>query len=51
MWVPTAAGPFVQALLKSLQDFPPRQGADTLSLKKAIDQTMKKMDNPGGSAN
>jgi hypothetical protein len=33
LWAPTAAGPFLTAHLKSLQDFPPRQGADTLSMK------------------
>jgi len=51
LWAPTAAGPFLAAHLKSLQDYPPRQGADTLSMKKAIDETMKKMENPGGSSN
>ena len=51
MWAPTAAGPFLAQHLKSLQDYPPRQGADTLSLKKAIDSTMKKMDSPNGSSN
>jgi arylsulfatase A-like enzyme len=51
LWAPTAAGPFLAAHLKSLQDFPPRQGADTLSMKKAIDETMRKMDNPAGSSN
>ena len=51
MWAPTAAGPFIQAHLKSLQEFPPRQGADTLSLKKAIDATMQKLANPVGSSN
>jgi arylsulfatase len=51
MWVPTAAGPYIKALLKSLQDYPPRQEADTLSLKKAIDDAMKKMENPTGSSN
>jgi arylsulfatase A-like enzyme len=51
MWAPTAAGPFLGAHLKSLQDYPPRQGADTLSMKKAIDDTMKKMDNANGSSN
>lgn len=51
MWAPTAAGPFLAQHLKSLQDYPPRQGADTLSLKKAIDETMKKMDNPNASSN
>src|SRR5262245_65681689 len=42
LWAPTAAGPFLQAHLKSLQDFPPSQGADTLSMKKAVDEAMKK---------
>jgi len=51
LWAPTAAGPILTAHLKSLQDYPPRQGADTLSMKKAIDQTMKKMESPTGSSN
>ena len=51
MWAPTAASPFLGAHLKSLQDYPPRQGADSLSLKKVIEATMKKMENPGGSSN
>ena len=51
LWAPTAAGPFLVAHLKSLEEFPPSQGADTLSMKKAIDEAMKKMENPGGSSN
>jgi arylsulfatase len=51
MWAPTAATPFLAAHMKSLQDYPPRQGADSLSMKKAIEETMKKMDNPQGSSN
>ena len=51
LWAPTAAGPFLAAHLKSLQDFPPSQGADTLSMKKAIDGAMKKLENPAGSSN
>jgi arylsulfatase len=51
LWAPTAAGPFLAAHLKSLQDFPPSQGADTLSMKKAIDEAMKKLENPAGSSN
>lgn len=51
LWAPTAATIFIQAHLKSLQEFPPSQGADTLSMKKAIDAVMKKMENPGGSSN
>jgi arylsulfatase len=51
LWAPTAAGPFLAAHLKSLEEFPPSQGADTLSMKKAIDEAMKKLENPGGSSN
>jgi len=51
LWAPTAAAPFLAAHLKSLQDFPPSQGADTLSMKKAIDEAMKKLENPAGSSN
>ena len=50
LWAPTAAGPFLAAHLKSLQDYPPRQGADTLSMKKAVEDAMKKLDNPHGSS-
>jgi arylsulfatase len=51
LWAPTGAGPFLAAHLKSLEEFPPSQGADTLSMKKALDQAMKKLDNPHGSSN
>ena len=51
LWAPTAAGPFLAAHLKSLQDYPPSQGADTLSLKKAIEKVMAKMESPHGSSN
>jgi arylsulfatase len=51
LWAPTAAGPFLAAHLKSIADFPPSQGADTLSMKKAIESAMKKLDNPRGSSN
>jgi hypothetical protein len=51
LWAPTAAGPFLAAHLKSLAEFPPSQGADTLSMRKAIEQAMKKLDNPRGSSN
>lgn len=50
LWAPTAAGPFLAAHLKSLQDFPPSQGADTLSMKKAVDEAMKKLENPARSS-
>jgi arylsulfatase len=51
LWAPTAAGPFLAAQLKSLQDYPPSQGADTLSMRTAIEDAMKKLENPGGSSN
>jgi arylsulfatase len=44
LWAPTAAGSFLQAHLQSLADYPPRQTADTLSMKKAVDEAMKKLD-------
>jgi len=51
LWAPTAAGAFLAAHLKSLEEFPPSQGADTLSMKKAIDDVMRKMQNPNGGNN
>ncbi len=51
LWAPTASGPFLAAHLKSLVDFPPSQGADTLSMRKAIEGVMKKMESPHGSSN
>ncbi|TWT60878.1 arylsulfatase [Rubinisphaera italica] len=51
MWAPTAAGPFLAVHLKTLSDYPPRQGADSLSMKKAIEEAMKKMENPQGGNN
>jgi arylsulfatase A-like enzyme len=51
LWAPTAATPFLAAHLKSLQEFPPSQGADTLSMRKAIEEAMKKLDSPNGSSN
>jgi arylsulfatase len=51
LWAPTGAGPFLAAHLKSLQDYPPSQGADTLSMKKAIEGAMKKMEQANASSN
>jgi len=51
LWTPTAAGPFLAAHMNSLQEYPPRQGADTLSMQKAIDTAMKKLENPNASSN
>ncbi len=48
LWAPTAAGPFLAAHLKSLTEYPPRQAADTLSMKKALDAVMEKLENPKG---
>jgi hypothetical protein len=53
LWAPTAAGPFLAAHLKSLQslqDFPPSQGADTLSMHKAVERAMRKLDNRTAAA-
>jgi len=44
LWAPTAAGPFLQEHLKTLAEYPPRQGADTLSMKKAVDEAMRKIE-------
>jgi hypothetical protein len=35
---------FIGARLKSLKDYPPRQGADTLNLHKALEAAMAKME-------
>ncbi|RPH70947.1 MAG: arylsulfatase [Myxococcaceae bacterium] len=51
LWAPTAATPFIVAHLKSIADFPPSQGADTLSMKKAIEGAMRKLESPHGSSN
>ncbi|HEY7799631.1 MAG TPA: arylsulfatase [Hyphomonadaceae bacterium] len=51
LWAPTAAGIFIAAHLKSLMEFPPSQGADTLSLKKALEEAQRKMMQPGASSN
>jgi arylsulfatase len=51
MWAATAAGPFIAAHLKSLMDYPPSQGSDTLSLKKALEDAQRKMEAPHASSN
>jgi arylsulfatase A-like enzyme len=51
LWAPTVASVIIAAHLKSLADFPPSQGADTLSMKKAVEQAMKKLEAPHGSSN
>jgi len=48
MWAPTAAGPFIAEHLQSLAKYPPRQKADTLSLKKALEGVMARLENAKG---
>jgi arylsulfatase len=51
MWAPTAAKPFMAEHLISLQKYPPRQAADTLSLHKALEAAMAKLEQPAASSN
>ncbi len=51
LWAPTAAGPFIAEHLKSLAEFPPRQKADTLSIKKALEKVQQQMENPKAGNN
>jgi arylsulfatase len=51
LWAPTAAGPFLAAHLQSMKEYPPSQGADTLSMHKAIESAMAKLNSPHGSSN
>jgi arylsulfatase len=46
LWAPTAAVPFLQAFLKSLTDYPPSQGGESLSMKKSIEKVMQQMEKP-----
>ncbi len=48
MWALNSASPFIATHLKSLMEYPPSQGADTLSMKKALDDVMKKLSTPRG---
>jgi arylsulfatase A-like enzyme len=43
LWAPTGAGPFLAMHLQSLADYPPSQGADTLSMRKAVQSAMDKI--------
>jgi arylsulfatase A-like enzyme len=51
LWAPTAATPFIAEHLKSLQEYPPSQGADTLSLHKALEGAMAKLENAKAASN
>ena len=44
MWALNSSGPFLAEHIKSLMAYPPRQGADSLSIKKVLDQTMEKLE-------
>jgi arylsulfatase A-like enzyme len=44
MWALNSSGPFLDELIKSLVAYPPRQGADSLSIKKVLEQTMEKIE-------
>ena len=44
MWALNSSGPFIAEHMKSLMEFPPSQGADTLSLKKMLDEVQKKLE-------
>ncbi|HEX5150476.1 MAG TPA: hypothetical protein VFW07_03445 [Parafilimonas sp.] len=48
MWAGAASSPFLAAHLKSLNDFPPRQTAESLSMKKAVEAAMKKIESTSG---
>jgi hypothetical protein len=51
LWASTGVGPFIGAHPQSLKDFPPSQGADTLSLHRALERAQAMMENPHGSSN
>jgi arylsulfatase len=48
LWAPTAASAYLQAHLKSIADYPPRQAADSLSARKAIESAMKALESHMG---
>jgi arylsulfatase len=51
LWAPTASVPFLAAHLKSLIDYPPSQGGESLSMRKSIEAVMEKMQQPTGGNN
>ncbi|KQW82886.1 arylsulfatase [Brevundimonas sp. Root1279] len=51
LWAPNAAAPFIAEHLESLKAYPPRQGADTLSMHVALEKAMAQMQNPAASSN
>jgi len=51
LWAPSAGSPFIAEHLKSLKAYPPRQAADTLSMHKALEEAMAKLDAPTAGSN
>jgi hypothetical protein len=52
MWTMNTAAGFIGEHLKSLAEYPPSQGGDSLSMKKVLEEFMKKLEKQGaGSAN
>ena len=51
MWALNSSAPFIQKHVETLMKFPPSQVADTLSMKKALDDVMKKLEAPRASSN
>jgi arylsulfatase len=49
LWAPTAASQYLQAHLESFATYPPRQRADSLSAKKAVENAMKALDKHAGN--
>jgi arylsulfatase len=45
LWAPNAGTPYIAAHLESLKAYPPRQGADTLSMHVALESAMSKLAN------
>jgi arylsulfatase len=43
MWALNASAPFIAEHLRTLMEYPPSQGADTLSIKKALEEMQAKM--------
>jgi arylsulfatase A-like enzyme len=51
IWAPTAAASFIAEHIQSLIAYPPRQKAESLSLKKVLEEVMQKMENPTAGGN
>ncbi|MGQ4583604.1 sulfatase-like hydrolase/transferase [Lysobacter sp. F60174L2] len=51
MWAPNASKPFLAEHVLSFQKYPPRQGADSLSLHKVMENAMNKLESAGTANN